>query len=165
MCSLRNHYLYPPLCFKYICILSTLLTPFQGTTNVYGQHKDSPIVVGNLKSGYRYTVMVCRVNGNAQGPDWSVKDVCALEFCHIGSGATMVIITPLNIVAWTKCTDAQIANVIGLSSSTHRPNAKIWNKSLQGSLIRLQTSSISIQPCLIGRPHILSIRGHCCPGH
>ena len=83
-----------------------LLTPFQGTTNVYGQHKDSPIVVGNLKSGYRYTVMVCRVNGDAQGPDWSVKDVCAFQFCHIGSGATMVIMTPLNIVAWVICMDA-----------------------------------------------------------
>ena len=55
--------------------------------------------------------MVCRVNGNAQGPDWSVKDVCALQFCHIGSGATMVIMTLLNIVARTKYMDAQIANV------------------------------------------------------
>ena len=68
-----------------------------GYTNVYGQHKDSPIVVGNLKAGYQYTVMVCRVNGNAQSPDWSVKNVCAIQFCKIGSGATVVIMTHLNI--------------------------------------------------------------------
>ena len=80
-----------------ICILFPMLTPFQGTTNVYGQHKDSPIVVGNLKSGYQYTVMVCRVNGNAQSPDWSVKNVCAIQFCKIGSGATVVIMAHLNI--------------------------------------------------------------------
>ena len=67
-----------------------LPNPFQGTTNVYGQHKDSPIVVDNLKSGYHYTVMVCRVSGNAQSPDWWVKDVCAIQYCKIGSGATVM---------------------------------------------------------------------------
>ena len=71
-----------------------LPNPFQGTINVYGQHKKSPIVVGNLKSGYQYTVMVCRVSGNAQSPDWSVKDVCAIQYCKIGSGATVVMMRP-----------------------------------------------------------------------